>query len=168
MARNRLFEVDWQVLGPQVANWMRAELPRRHSMRGLYEDCVAAFATEPKLNTDRVRLWLMRRCPEWRGIKNTLGTGKLPPDPFFHVEPSAQKSSPLPGAPSLLDRLREKALSAKRAVCPVCTKLPPELKRQIEDAKTKGYPLRDILAILAEDGYVIRADEFTAHYTQRH
>lgn len=166
MVRNRAFEVDWSLLGPQVVEWMGRQLPLRHSMSGLYEDCAAAFSvTEPNLNADRIRLWLMRRCPEWNALKNTLGTAN---GASALTGAAAATSSPKPVSTSLLDRLREKTLNAKRAMCPVCTKLSPETRRQIEDAKTKGYPLREILALLAEDGYVIRSDEFTAHYTQRH
>ena len=166
--RNTLAVVDWQDVGPRVFAYLREEVPGRKTLRGIGEDCVTALG----LTVDAKRLldWLSARSSrdEWNAIKRTLGTGRLPPDPFFHSDPSVSSPPPVAGSPSLLDRLREKTLNAKRAVCPVCTKLPAEMRRQIEDAKTKGYPLRDILAILAEDGYVIRADEFTAHYTQRH
>ena len=163
MGRNSLAVIDWKVEGPRVFAWLRDVVPGRKTLRCIGEDCVEALKLP--VTSKRLLDWLSATgYDEWNAVKRTLGTGNGP----HALTGASAPSSLLPGSPSVLDRLREKALNAKRAVCPVCTKLPPELKQQIEDAKTKGYPLRDILAILAEDGYAIRVDEFTAHYTQRH
>ena len=157
--RNSLAVVDWQAVGPHVLAWFTAELPRRSSIIGLYADAHAALGLAG--TAEGLRAWVTHR-PEWPAIKRTLGIGPLAP-----MDASAS-SSLAPGAPSLSEYIRVKALNEDRARCPVCL-LPEELRAQIAEAKHLGSNKNKILAALAGlHKIVIVPTDWDRHINRRH
>ena len=111
----------WEVNGPRVLAWMRAEVPKRSSLRGLAEDCARAL----KLPVNGLRLtdWLGdTKRDEWAEVKRMLGNGKAPVSTGVGVSCS----------------LDEFAAEERRSVCPVCA-LPADVRAVLATAGDKGH-----------------------------
>lgn len=159
----------WDITGPRVLAWLRAEVPRRSTVKGLAADCARALG--PPLRGPRLQDWLHESVrAEWVAIKRTLGTGV---DPAFVQggngnghRVAAVAPAPSSAPPCSLDEYAREKL---RATCPVCA-LPAATREILAGAGDKGHKVALQVDWLKVKCGVqnIGAAELTAHRNGRH
>ena len=74
MARNKQSR-NWEILGPQALGWLRAEVPKRRDLQGVWPD-LAAFLGGG-ISREGAAQAVRRNFPaQWAEIEATAGTGK--------------------------------------------------------------------------------------------
>jgi hypothetical protein len=164
VANNGHGYINWRETGPRALAWLRAEAPRRSTVKGLAADCAAALG--PPLRGDRLQDWLLESAgADWRAIKALIGTGNGNGN-GSHA-PTVAPAATSPGR-SLADYIREQDRNNERAVCPVCG-LSAEIRSQIADAKRSGYTQPQIIAALAGlFGVTLSPADYQRHVNRRH
>lgn len=152
-------KTNWRTEGPRILAWLAVEVPKRHSVVGLYEDAVSAVGLDAP--ADRLRIWLNRQSA-WRTIKRTVGTGSLAPTG------ATAPSSPVPGVVPHRT-LEQYLLDKRRADCPVC-RLAPEVRAILKRASEKGSArvAEQIEWLRLDCGATIMPGELTSHRSGGH
>ena len=148
----------WQINGPRALAWLRAEVPKRQSIKGLPGECAVAL----RLPVDGQRLtdWLGEGGrAEWTEIKRTLGKGTR-----TLVAGERVAVPPVPTR-TLAEFLRDK----RREGCPVCA-LSPDILQCLAEAANKGTAKvpEQVEWLNTDCGAHVTVQELTAHRAGRH
>jgi len=155
---------NWEVWGPRIVAWLKAELPQRRTMNRVYEEAAAAFP-ESRCNRGSLRQYLLK-LPEWATLRASLGSGQ---PAGASVGPARQPTRPPQEAQMPKRSLDEFLRDKKKAECPVCH-LPPEIRAQLQHASEHNSAklVEQCEWLRAECGVDILPSQLTAHRSGGH